>query len=182
MRHVRPQPLSAARVQRVLTWQRFRLRSYFVSPRMAYNLMELVEEHAFETYDKFLQTDGESLKSLPPPEVALRYYNAPDPYMFDEFAIGVVPGERRPKIETLYDVFVAIRDDEAIHAHTMRLCQTAGSVRSPHDTAKGVELAQACEGVVECVVAAPTGLARNKPAAAAPPAPSVAAASAEVHQ
>ena len=130
---------------------------------MAYNLMELVEEHAFETYDKFLQTDGEELKKQPPPEVALRYYNAADPYMFDEFAIGVTPGQRRPRLETLYDVFVAIRDDEGLHAHTMRLCQTAGAVRSPHD-AVGVELAPACEGVMDCVTSAPTGMPKAKAA------------------
>ena len=135
---------------------------------MAYNLMELVEEHAFETYDKFLQTDGEALKQQPPPEVALRYYNAADPYMFDEFAIGVPPGQRRPRIETLYDVFVAIRDDEGLHAHTMRLCQTSGAVRSPHD-ATGAELAPACEGVMDCVTSAPTGMPSRKPSSTPQP-------------
>jgi len=34
-----------------------------------------------------------------------------------------VPQERRPKIENLYDVFVAIRDDELEHVKTMIACQ-----------------------------------------------------------
>lgn len=35
------------------------------------------------------QTDGERLKTLPPPEVALKYYNG-DTYLFDEFQARVV--------------------------------------------------------------------------------------------
>jgi ubiquinol oxidase len=33
-----------------------------------------VERHAFDTYDKFLETHEEELKSLPPPKVAKEYY------------------------------------------------------------------------------------------------------------
>jgi ubiquinol oxidase len=123
---------------------------------MAYNLMERVEEHAFHTYDSFLKSHGEELKTKPAPEVAIRYYTVANPYLFDEFQIGVPPGERRPVIETLYDVFVAIRDDEGLHADTMRLCQRAGAVRSPHEGADDASAA-ACEGVVECVATTPTG-------------------------
>ena len=135
---------------------------YLTSPRMAYHLMELVEEHAFETYDAFLSSHGEELKRQPAPDVARRYYAQTDPYLFDEFQIGVPPGARRPEIGSLYDVFVAIRDDEGLHAHTMRLCQTAGAVRSPHE-ATGAADAAACSGVVECVVAAPTGWRADEP-------------------
>ena len=123
---------------------------------MAYHLMELVEEHAFESYDAFLSSHGEELKTQPAPEVAIRYYSTTDPYLFDEFQIGMPPGARRPQIESLYDVFVAIRDDEGLHAATMRTCQTAGAVRSPHD-ATGAPDAAACAGVVECVATTPTG-------------------------
>ena len=40
-----------------------------------------------------------------------------DLYMFDEFQTGTCE-LRRPKMESLYDVFVAIRDDELAHAKT----------------------------------------------------------------
>jgi ubiquinol oxidase len=122
--------------------------------------MELVEEHAFETYDLFLTTHGEELKDKPAPEVAVRYYSTSNPYLFDEFQIGAEPGSRRPVIGSLYDTFVAIRDDEGLHAGTMRLCQTAGAVRSPHE-ATGAADAAACSGVVECLVDAPTGVKRE---------------------
>ncbi len=41
---------------------------------MAYHLMELIEEHAFETYDAFLQSHGEELRAQPVPAVAKQYY------------------------------------------------------------------------------------------------------------
>ena len=47
---------------------------YLVSPRMAYNLMEQIEEHAFHTYDSFLQRCGPELATLPVPSVAREYY------------------------------------------------------------------------------------------------------------
>ncbi len=43
--------------------------------------------------------------------------------MFDEFQTSQPPETRRPVIETLYDVFVAIRDDEMEHVKTMVACQ-----------------------------------------------------------
>jgi len=46
-----------------------------------------------------------------------------------------VPQERRPKIENLYDVFVAIRDDELEHVKTMIACQQPDAqqtFQSPH--------------------------------------------------
>lgn len=47
------------------------------------------------------------------------------------------PGERRPVINNLYDVFMNIRDDEAEHCVTMRVCQKNGALQSPHDVAQG---------------------------------------------
>lgn len=130
---------------------------YFFSPRMAYNLMEQVELHAFETYDTFLKTHGEELKKMPPPEVAIQYYTSEaNQYLFDEFQTGRTPGDRRPKIATLYDVFCNIRDDEAEHCVTMRVCQSNGALKSPHDPAGKVQ-EDPCEGVVECVSYAPSG-------------------------
>lgn len=96
---------------------------YLVSPRSAYRFMELVEEHAYSSYDKFLKTETEFLKSQPAPDVAIQYYRDGDLYMFDEFQTTHKEAVRRPNVDTLYDVFVAIRDDEMEHVKTMTACQ-----------------------------------------------------------
>ncbi|XP_011660298.1 ubiquinol oxidase 4, chloroplastic/chromoplastic [Cucumis sativus] len=105
---------------------------YMISPRMAYHLSECVESHAFSTYDKFLKAQGDELKKLPAPEVAVKYYTEGDLYLFDEFQTSRPPKSRRPKIENLYDVFVNIRDDEGEHCKTMKACQSHGNLQSPH--------------------------------------------------
>jgi ubiquinol oxidase len=108
---------------------------YIFSPRSAYNFMQQVEEHAYHTYDDFLKEHGEELKALPAPEIAINYYRKGDLYLFDEFQTTRVPQERRPKIENLYDVFVAIRDDELEHVKTMIACQQPDAqqtFQSPH--------------------------------------------------
>uniref|UniRef100_A0A7C8YPK9 Ubiquinol oxidase n=1 Tax=Opuntia streptacantha TaxID=393608 RepID=A0A7C8YPK9_OPUST len=129
---------------------------YAISPRMAYHFSECVENHAYETYEKFLKTQGEKLKKLPAPEIAVKYYTGGDLYLFDEFQTSRVPCSRRPKIENLYDVFLNIRDDEAEHCKTMSACQTAGNLRSPHSSLEdndeaGCVTPQHCEGVVDCL-------------------------------
>ena len=108
---------------------------YLVSPNAAYNFMELVEQHAYTSYDKFLNQAEEQLKSLPAPKVAIDYYRDGDLYMFDEFQTAQQPAQRRPEINNLYDVFVAIRDDEMEHVKTMVACQLPDahkSFSSPH--------------------------------------------------
>ncbi|MBD2103295.1 alternative oxidase [Leptolyngbya sp. FACHB-261] len=108
---------------------------YILSPRSAYHFMELIEEHAFHTYDEFLKLNEADLKTQPAPQVAIDYYRDGDLYMFDEFQSCSVPGDRRPVIETLYDTFVNIRDDEAEHVKTMVACQQADAqqiFQSPH--------------------------------------------------
>ncbi|XP_073297284.1 ubiquinol oxidase 4, chloroplastic/chromoplastic [Primulina huaijiensis] len=132
---------------------------YALSPRMAYHFSECVENHAYETYDKFIKTQGEELKKLPAPAVAIRYYTKGDLYLFDEFQTARPPCSRRPKIDNLYDVFMNIRDDEAEHCKTMKACQTHGSLRSPHsigddecDDVTGCLAPQVdCAGIVDCV-------------------------------
>ncbi|CAA2956765.1 ubiquinol oxidase 4, chloroplastic chromoplastic [Olea europaea subsp. europaea] len=132
---------------------------YALSPRMAYHFSECVETHAFETYDKFIKTQGEELKKLPAPTIAVKYYTEGDLYLFDEFQTARLPNSRRPKIENLYDVFMNIRDDEAEHCKTMKACQTHGSIRSPHsypedarDDDSGCIVPEAdCEGIVDCI-------------------------------
>ncbi|MCL1465480.1 alternative oxidase [Argonema galeatum] len=108
---------------------------YIVAPKSAYQFMQMVEEHAYETYEKFLVEYGEQLKTEPAPQVAINYYLRGDLYLFDEFQTSRPPEERRPKIENLYDVFVAIRDDEMEHVKTMVACQKPDAqvtFKSPH--------------------------------------------------
>jgi len=75
---------------------------YVVSPRMAYNLSEQVEEHAYHTYDEFLKQNMASLSLEKPPAVATNYYEG---------------------VNNLYDVFVNVRNDEGDHVKTMQECQ-----------------------------------------------------------
>ncbi|CAI6012312.1 unnamed protein product [Closterium sp. NIES-65] len=131
---------------------------FLISPRTAYNFSELIEAHAVDTYGEFVDENAELLKTLPPSPAAIAYYNSDDLYMFDEFQTSRVPESRRPKIESLYDVFCAIRlscsnpfpstltpsssshqddemkhDDEMEHVKTMSACQQLDSVvRSPN--------------------------------------------------
>lgn len=108
---------------------------YLVSPKSAYHFMELVEEHAYASYDKFLTAEAEMLKQSPAPEVAVQYYRDGDLYMFDEFQTAQIAASRRPPVNNLYDVFVAIRDDEMEHVKTMVACQqpiAQTSLLSPH--------------------------------------------------
>jgi ubiquinol oxidase len=108
---------------------------YLLSPNSAYHFMELVEGHAYHTYDLYLKENDADLKAQPAPQVALNYYRDGDLYMFDEFQTCRKPEERRPAIANLYDVFIAIRDDEAEHVRTMLACQRPNAqltLNSPH--------------------------------------------------
>ena len=91
----------------------------------AYHLSELIEDHAFNTYSKFTSEYEESLKSKPVPEVARKYYERDNPFLFDLFCTVKNKNDdgtfstRRPKLESLYDVFINIRDDEREHWKTL---------------------------------------------------------------
>jgi ubiquinol oxidase len=107
-----------------------------VAPKSAYRFNQLVEEHAYHTYDQFLNEHEVQLKTQPAPEVAINYYCQGDLYMFDEFQTSAPSTNRRPKMESLYDVFLAIRNDEAEHIKTMKLCQEPEAqeiLKSPHN-------------------------------------------------
>ena len=123
---------------------------WLLSPKLAYNFSEKIETHAVATYAQFTEENKELLESLPAPEVAKKYYEAEDLYLFDEFQTTTMlnTGEivslklnsrssdegdpldplsvRRPKIETLYDVFSNICEDEKEHIGTMNACQIEG--------------------------------------------------------
>ena len=93
------------------------------SPTLAYNFSELIEAHAVDTYAEFAESNKELLLSLEAPSVAKEYYENADLYIFDEFQTGIPVGSRRPEVNSLYDVFCNIRDDEAAHVTTMNACQ-----------------------------------------------------------
>eukprot|EP00978_Attheya_sp_CCMP212_P016482 scaffold43225_cov59-Attheya_sp.AAC.2 len=112
----------------------FVVAAYLFNPILAYNLNEAVEEHAFETYDKFVEQYGDTLEQLEAPQVAKDYYSEGDLYMFDAMHSHQTSSSscesdlrRRPKCETLRDVFINIRDDEAEHVRTMAYLQKTDS-------------------------------------------------------
>ena len=116
---------------------------YLVQPAAAYNLNQAVEQEAYATYDAFLQRHEEYLQSQPAPAVAVEYYTGSGQALFDTMhhnnnnnnnnsnnrhsqtttTLPTSPPQRRVKCETLYDCFVAIRDDELEHANTMEALQ-----------------------------------------------------------
>ena len=95
---------------------------YFVNPVYAYNFNQAVEEEAFETYTRFIEKNESFLKEQPAPMAAVDYYGGDDLYMLDSIT-GDGSTKRRPEMNSLYDCFVAIRDDEAEHAKTMIMMQ-----------------------------------------------------------
>ena len=104
--------------------------TWLASPTLAYNFSELIEAHAVDTYGQFADENKEILRKLPAPRVAKAYWGSDDLYLFDAFqSARPLDKIRRPKVKSLYDVFVAIRDDEQEHVATMGECQeedTAG--------------------------------------------------------
>jgi ubiquinol oxidase len=98
---------------------------YCLSEPAAYHLSELIEDHAFNTYDGYLKNHETMLKELPVPDIARKYYENDNPFLFDLFCTvkdknqDGTYSERRPQLKTLYDVFVNIRDDEREHWKTL---------------------------------------------------------------
>ena len=110
---------------------------YMIAPKSAYCFNQLVEQHAYHTYDTFLNQHEDWLKTQPAPQVAISYYCTGNLYMFDEFQTANSSSNHRPKIENLYDVFLAMRNDEMEHVKTMQLCQQPDApeiVKSPHNS------------------------------------------------
>lgn len=94
---------------------------YMLKPELSYNFSHLIENHAVDTYEQFLDENEEILKKLPPPAIAKNYYKTGDLYLFDAFQSSQFEkGDiRRPPCENLYDVFRNIADDEGEHVKTM---------------------------------------------------------------
>eukprot|EP00578_Thalassiosira_sp_NH16_P005612 CAMPEP_0181137874 /NCGR_PEP_ID=MMETSP1071-20121207/33932_1 /TAXON_ID=35127 /ORGANISM="Thalassiosira sp., Strain NH16" /LENGTH=604 /DNA_ID=CAMNT_0023224645 /DNA_START=181 /DNA_END=1995 /DNA_ORIENTATION=+ len=102
---------------------------WMISPTLSYKFSEMLETHAVDTYGQFVDENAEKLKELPPSLVAVEYYTVgvSDP-MFGEYQTASVTdphrGVRKPgtDMRSLYDVFVAIRNDEGDHVQTMASC------------------------------------------------------------
>jgi ubiquinol oxidase len=116
---------------------------YSLSEQAAYHLSELIEDHAYATYDKFLKENEARLRAMPVPDVARQYYEADSPCWFDQFCTTAEPGTPprrreledgccmtcpedkfdeatgRPRLASLYDVFVNVRNDEREHWKTL---------------------------------------------------------------
>lgn len=111
---------------------------YSVSEQAAYHLSELIEDHAFNTYNKYLSEHEEMLKKMEVPPIAIKYYIEDNPFLFDQFCTVKDCDDdgkfsaRRPQLKSLYDVFVNVRDDEKEHWKT--LCNLV-----QYDDMQGVE-------------------------------------------
>jgi len=96
---------------------------YLLNPRAAYHLTELIEEHAFATYNAYLRDHEGELKAAPVPDVARRYYEGHDAMrgVLHEAADVAAKQEHRNlhRMRNLHDVFVHVRDDEADHWDTL---------------------------------------------------------------
>ena len=117
---------------------------YLVHPRAAYHLSELVEEHAYATYDKFLTTHESELRRRPVPDVARRYYEGSDAMraiLQDDAKTrnAAQPQHQVRKLQNLYDVFERIRDDEAAHWDTLDRLVSYESLEIP----EGCEVVEA---------------------------------------
>jgi ubiquinol oxidase len=94
---------------------------YLLSPQAAYNLGELIEEHAFHTYDKFLKEHAKELQQRPVPDIAHEYYSGRDSLMIYMRKHQGERGKTLPRqLNSLYDVFLQIRDDEAAHWRSLK--------------------------------------------------------------
>lgn len=108
---------------------------WLVSPSLSYRFSELLETHAVDTYETFLNENKCLLKQLPPSIAATDYYTigVADP-MFGEYQTSSRGNIRKPGLEmnSLYDVFDAINKDEYDHVRTMKSClDPAVAVLSP---------------------------------------------------
>lgn len=109
---------------------------YTWSQPAAYHLSELIEDHAYHTYDDFLNEHGDKLKAMPVPDIARKYYEQENPFLFEQFctvkqnddsngaaanssSVPLAARPRRPRLNSLYDVFVNVRDDEKEHWQTL---------------------------------------------------------------
>lgn len=86
---------------------------FFISPKQSYGFSQLLEAHAVDTYSEFVETNVDVLQTLPVPEVAHEYFSE---FLFYYQEIQVREahdgGKPRPQLNSLYDVFKNILEDE----------------------------------------------------------------------
>lgn len=112
---------------------------YLSAPALAYDFNKHIENHAFDTYDKYLKGHMEELKQLPPPAIAVEYYSTGNQFLVESAGRTALQSpsssacsipKTLPEIKTLYDVFCAIRNDEKEHAETMDLLSRDTTLQS----------------------------------------------------
>jgi len=108
---------------------------YTLSEPAAYHLSELIEDHAYITYDKFIAENEEELKQKPVPDIARKYYEEDNPFLYNLMytASGEKEGvvfEGQPRLQNLYDVFVCVRNDEKSHWETLCNLVQSGNIAS----------------------------------------------------
>lgn len=102
---------------------------WVLSPTLAYNFSELIEAHAVDTYSEFLDANEQQLRQLPPPAVAVAFYEGSHDLLHEGGAEAHESGAhdrvdvRAGPVASLYDVFSRVRDDEARHVESMEACQ-----------------------------------------------------------
>mgnify|MGYP001983223940 FL=1 len=95
--------------------------------------MSLIEQHAYATYDEYIACNADWLQTQPAPAIAKEYYESPDLYLFDSIHT-TTNAARRPRIQSLLDTFVNIRDDEQQHAATMKSLVDHGRLSPPPES------------------------------------------------
>jgi len=99
---------------------------YSLSSQAAYHLSELIEDHAYNTYDNFLRTHEKELKELPVPDVARRYYVDDNPWLLnichaseEHGNCGQYAPRHCTTLKSMFDVIRNVRDDEKAHWETL---------------------------------------------------------------
>jgi ubiquinol oxidase len=82
---------------------------FWLKPQQAYHLSELIEEHAYATYDGYIAENEAWLRAQPAPLTAVSYYAKRG---------ADASGRSGKQLANLYDTFIEVRDDEADHWQT----------------------------------------------------------------
>lgn len=134
-----------------------------ISPTLSYKFSEMLETHAVHTYGQFMDENEDLLKELPPSLAAVEYYTfgSSDPFYAEFQTSALAQGKdiRRPgsNMTSLYDVFHAIRDDEADHVSTMEACLDSDTVLRSLSIEKQALLGVALATVASIAISAGAG-------------------------
>eukprot|EP00747_Dinoflagellata_sp_TGD_P047458 gnl/TRDRNA2_/TRDRNA2_145023_c0_seq1.p1 gnl/TRDRNA2_/TRDRNA2_145023_c0~~gnl/TRDRNA2_/TRDRNA2_145023_c0_seq1.p1 ORF type:complete len:533 (+),score=80.04 gnl/TRDRNA2_/TRDRNA2_145023_c0_seq1:160-1758(+) len=104
---------------------------YMMHPRAAYHLSELIEEHAYHTYDAFMEAQADELRKRPVPEIARQYYGGRD---LLEVYLREGSNQSHRKLDSLYDVFAQVRDDEGAHWRTLHNLVQHNTLHDPESS------------------------------------------------